>query len=291
MLGKDPTTLYTSVHSQVEGAVKKSGTHFYTSSGIKVTDLSAGFHTYGVDWQPDTITWYLDGKKVSQAKTPADMNKPMYMIANLAVGGAWGGNADATTPFPAEMKIDYIRAYTAAPTVLTKPPGDGTLEVGALALNPVYRFYDRDKGDHFYTTSAEEKASIQANLKNMSYEGVQWSTPDKGAGTIDVYRFYKNDGTHLYTSNVTEKDAIIANLKDYTYEGVAFQAYSSPSVVSDGAALTLTRFYNTKTGEHHLAASQAEVDGLTAQGWGTSEGPAFTVHQPIPGSGMAEWMM
>jgi Ca2+-binding RTX toxin-like protein len=37
------------------------------------------------------------------------------MIANLAVGGNWPGNADSTTPFPANMNIDYIRAYDSNP--------------------------------------------------------------------------------------------------------------------------------------------------------------------------------
>jgi Ca2+-binding RTX toxin-like protein len=40
------------------------------------------------------------------------MNQPMYMIANLALGG-WGGSLDAGA-LPAQMKIDYIRAYALA---------------------------------------------------------------------------------------------------------------------------------------------------------------------------------
>jgi beta-glucanase (GH16 family) len=35
----------------------------------------------------------------------------MYIIANLAVGGDWPGNPDATTRFPGSMDIDYIRVY------------------------------------------------------------------------------------------------------------------------------------------------------------------------------------
>ena len=43
--------------------------------------------------------------------TPADMHKPMYMLANIATGGDWAGAPDHTTQFPARMQIDYIRAY------------------------------------------------------------------------------------------------------------------------------------------------------------------------------------
>ena len=106
VLGHDMTTLYTASHTN------QTGTHTSTGGTIKVPDMSAGYHTYGVDWQKDYITYYFDGNQVWKTPTPADMNEPMYMIANLAVGGGWPGNPDSTTPFPAEMNIDYIRAYT-----------------------------------------------------------------------------------------------------------------------------------------------------------------------------------
>jgi beta-glucanase (GH16 family) len=112
ILGKDPTTLYTTAHSFATGQDVES-------AGItKIPDASQGFHTYGVDWEPDYITWYFDGQEVFQAATPSDLNKPMYMIANLAVGdaGSFPGPPDASTPFPASFKIDYIRAYSARPS-------------------------------------------------------------------------------------------------------------------------------------------------------------------------------
>jgi len=48
----------------------------------------------------------------------------MYMLANLAVGGDWPGAPNSTTPFPADMKIDYIRAYSSVPGggTTTPPP-------------------------------------------------------------------------------------------------------------------------------------------------------------------------
>ncbi len=109
VLGKDPSTLYTTAHTAQTGA--------HTSSGVGsvVANTSTGYHTYAVDWEPTTITWYFDNKPVYQVATPSDMNKPMYLVANLAVGGNWAGNADATTPFPAQMQIDYIKAWNANP--------------------------------------------------------------------------------------------------------------------------------------------------------------------------------
>ncbi len=48
---------------------------------ITVADTSKGFHTYGVNCRPMSITWYVDGAAVATAATPADMHKPMYNAA------------------------------------------------------------------------------------------------------------------------------------------------------------------------------------------------------------------
>lgn len=103
VLGNDMTKLYTTVHY---GAQNSS-----TGAGTTVADMSQGFHTYGVNWEADKIIWYFDGQKVFETQTPSDMHQPMYMMANLAVGGYWPGMADASTPFPSSFLIDYIRAY------------------------------------------------------------------------------------------------------------------------------------------------------------------------------------
>ncbi|HEY3694294.1 family 16 glycosylhydrolase [Phenylobacterium sp.] len=95
--------VYTTVHTPAGG----DGVGFNTV----IPDLTVGFHTFGVLWSPQTITWYVDGAAVSSTDTPAAMNKPMYILANFAVGGSWAG-APNPAAFPAEMKIDYIRAYS-----------------------------------------------------------------------------------------------------------------------------------------------------------------------------------
>nr|WP_282103920.1 glycoside hydrolase family 16 protein [Methylobacterium sp. 37f] len=108
VLGDEPGTIYASTHSKVGGP---NVTETQTVFGI---DTSKGFHTYGVDWQADTITYYVDNNAVARLTTPSDMNKPMYMLLNLAVGdaGSWPGATDATTPAEGHMLIDYVRAYT-----------------------------------------------------------------------------------------------------------------------------------------------------------------------------------
>lgn len=73
-------------------------------------DGLTGFHSYGLDWKADTITWYVDGNAIGSIPTPASMHEPMFMIVNLAVGGDWAG--DPSTDFQSTtMDVDYVRAY------------------------------------------------------------------------------------------------------------------------------------------------------------------------------------
>jgi beta-glucanase (GH16 family) len=104
MLGHEPNKIYMSFHSKVDTDQINSR---------MVADTTQSFHNFGVDWEPDLITWYFDGKPVAQSATPTDMHQPMYLLANLAVGGegSWPGAPDATTPMPAHMLIQYVRVY------------------------------------------------------------------------------------------------------------------------------------------------------------------------------------
>jgi beta-glucanase (GH16 family) len=74
-------------------------------------DLSAGFHTYAVDWQPDHVAWYVDGvERARTTRAALICPEPMYPILNLAVGTS-GERPDCTTTFPASMDIDYVRIW------------------------------------------------------------------------------------------------------------------------------------------------------------------------------------
>jgi beta-glucanase (GH16 family) len=113
VLGSDPSVLYFTVHG------KTNGTWQMHSQALKVQDTSAAFHLYGVDWEAATTTLYIDRKAVASVATPQSMNTSMYMLLNLAVGGAgsWPGKPTAATVFPAHYELDYVRAYATPGTV------------------------------------------------------------------------------------------------------------------------------------------------------------------------------
>ena len=106
ILGNDTTKLNTSWHS------KETGKQTKDTQMTRIPDASADFHNYSVDWRRDEIKWYFDDVEVWRQPTPADMDKPMFMLATLGVGGVWPGNPVATTHFPAIFAIDWIRAFS-----------------------------------------------------------------------------------------------------------------------------------------------------------------------------------
>jgi beta-glucanase (GH16 family) len=98
------------------GGVEAGGPVVGTSGPI--SDLSADFHTYWVNWQPNKIVVGIDDAtlaRFSPAWLPPGaqwvFEHPMYALFDIAVGGPWPGPPDASTPSPATMLVEWFR-YT-----------------------------------------------------------------------------------------------------------------------------------------------------------------------------------
>ena len=74
------------------------------------------YHTFAVEWQPNLITWYVDGIQYHQAE-PSDVpgpwvfDKPFFLLLNFAIGGNFGGAVDPANTYPQEYLVDYVRVY------------------------------------------------------------------------------------------------------------------------------------------------------------------------------------
>lgn len=88
--------------------------HKYSGCRIPTPNFASGFHSYGVLWLADRLVYYYDKVAVAQIAIQPGQDKPFYMMVNLAIGGTWQGFATATTPFPQQMKVDWVAAYSAA---------------------------------------------------------------------------------------------------------------------------------------------------------------------------------
>jgi len=87
-----------------------------SSGGTTPCDVTK-FHNYSIEWDKESVKLMLDGKKYWEVNIKDGINsteefhKPHYIILNLAIGGDWPKNPDATTAFPDTMYVDYVRVY------------------------------------------------------------------------------------------------------------------------------------------------------------------------------------
>ena len=84
----------------------------------KMPNAEADYHVYAVEWTPEALTFFVDGQSFFTCKndgTGVDswpFDAPQYLILNLAIGGAWGGQRGVDpNAFPQQYLIDYVRVY------------------------------------------------------------------------------------------------------------------------------------------------------------------------------------
>lgn len=125
---------------------------------------------------------------------------------------------------------------------------------------PVYRLYNPNSGEHFYTIHWNEKTSLMD--AGWIGEGIGWvSAQDE---TLPVYRLYNpNAGDHHYTMDAAEKDALVA--EGWNDEGIAFYSFEEGQPVY--------RQYNPNAiaGAHNFSCSENERDTLVELGWHDEE--------------------
>lgn len=85
-------------------------------------DDPTGWHTFGLLWTPEDLTWFVDG--VERKRIANHINHPLHLLLTPEIGGNWAGSPDASTEWPMEAEIDYVRVYEAAgvPDVDDSPP-------------------------------------------------------------------------------------------------------------------------------------------------------------------------
>jgi beta-glucanase (GH16 family) len=109
----------------------------YTTDG---PSFASEFHDFAMEWEEGEFRWYVDGDLYqtqssgwysSSGPFPVPFNRDFHLLVNLAVGGNWPGNPDASTQFPQDLVLDYIRVYQLWPTGLE---GQRTEEPEAVQL-------------------------------------------------------------------------------------------------------------------------------------------------------------
>ncbi len=188
--------------------------------------------------------WSLSNKNESASMFDSNCTKVNgWTNDDLATTGAWYINY--TRPLYEEEMNQYMAAIDDTPGVNE----DGTINM--------FRLYNPNSGEHFYTSNAAEKKNLV--LVGWRYEGIGWVAP--ASSNTPVYRLYNpNAGDHHYTMSAGEKDNLVS--VGWNYEGIGW--YSD-----DAKTVPLYRQYNPNAiaGSHNYTTNKSENDYLASIGW------------------------
>ncbi len=110
-IGREPSVIHGSLHGP--NFPPQGATGIYTlPNGERFADR---FYVFAIEWEPEVVRFYADRhlyKTVRRGDVPVWVfDHPYFILLNVAVGGDWPGDPDATTVFPQTMLVDYVRVY------------------------------------------------------------------------------------------------------------------------------------------------------------------------------------
>jgi len=115
-VGFEPGIIHANVHTHKYNHTKGNG----KGDKITIADASKEYHVYAVEWDGEKMDFFVDKQKYftyHNEKSGTDawpFDKDQYLILNLAIGGAWGGQKGIDeNAFPQQYCIDYVRVYQA----------------------------------------------------------------------------------------------------------------------------------------------------------------------------------
>lgn len=148
------------------------------------------------------------------------------------------------------------------------------VQASTIASERLYRLYNPNTGEHFYTKARVEKQSLVS--LGWQDEGTGWYAPVTGEA---VYRLYNpNAGDHHYTLSAGERDVLVN--KGWRYEGIGW--YSAPSDADYAKPLYRAYNPNAVSGSHNYTLNKAEQTYLVSLGWHDEEIAWYGVSIPSP---------
>jgi beta-glucanase (GH16 family) len=114
-VGREPNVVHGTLHGPGYSGGQSLTASFTNPTGRPFAD---DFHVFAIEWEPSVVRWYAD-TNLYAARTLSAIpggsrwvfDHAFFVLLNVAVGGDWPGNPDATTVFPQEMIVDWVRVY------------------------------------------------------------------------------------------------------------------------------------------------------------------------------------
>lgn len=226
-LGQNPWGAWTTNHYGVLGVSKSA----HGQENFSPVAWSQDFHVYEVEWDPQAITWYIDGKKLftsEQGKNVDGMHtRPMFPILETQVGDGWVGDVDyrkQETKQNSSYLVDWVRVYQRADQPQVRFDDlDPTAPTNSYTLRPT----ERSEGLRFLS-----RGNANYENKNNFFYGGQPRYEDSRLAVADnaegpqylVYEVPTAKDVHLttYYQTIPGKTSQVSN----SYGGWITRGYS-----------------------------------------------------------------
>ncbi|WP_145945926.1 RICIN domain-containing protein [Paenibacillus sp. Y412MC10] len=225
----------------------------------------AQYHVYSVEWDSKYIRWFVDGQQFNEfyiengTGNTEEFQRPFFLLLNLAVGGNWPGAPNDSTPFPAQMLVDYVRVYqdngqssaisNGVYTLASKASGkvmdvvDVSMASGAkiqqwtnyTATNQQFRI--ESTGDGYYKLTAVHSGKVLDVPNSSTAAGVQLQQWDDNGTNAQRWSIVDVGGG--YYKLVSKANGLVVDVSgSSTADGAAVQQWTDNGTDAQKWALT-----------------------------------------------------
>ncbi len=224
------------------GTMHWNGGNGHVQYGSRTTTTPADFHVYAVEWDTNSIRWYVDNVLYQTGNIQNNINNtgafhlPFYIILNLAMGGDLPGNTIDNSSLPTSMLVDYVRVYGQASS---GPPIGQTITL---------------KGNNGLYVSGENGTQAMNCNRTTAQAWEQFLVVDAGNGKVELQSMSKyvssENGTQAITCNRTSAGG---------WEQFTWITNSDGTISLEG---TNNAFVSSENGAQPMTCNRTQ-----AQGW------------------------
>jgi beta-glucanase (GH16 family) len=116
LVGLNANKVYGTLH-WASASSSTTRVQYGTNYTLPTGTFADKFHVFTTIWSADNVEILVDDisyykfDKTKVGSAPYPFNEPFFLIFNVAVGGDWPGSPDASTTFPQQMVVDYVRVF------------------------------------------------------------------------------------------------------------------------------------------------------------------------------------
>ncbi|WDA68725.1 glycoside hydrolase, family 25 [Lactococcus lactis] len=157
------------------------------------------------------------------------------------------------------MKIKTLVMATVAVLGIGTIVSVNQTKASADSTMPVYRLYNHNTGEHFYTKNQAEQQQLSTH--GWNYEGIGWYSATSGAPVYRVYNPNSVGGDHYYTMSKYEAQSLVN-------KGWHWDDKGQPVFYSEGNNNLYVAYNpNTSSGSHNYTMNTYEQNSLLNKGW------------------------